>query len=382
MNTRTATPAALACSLLLSIACGGGSGGTATPPTSGTVGGTVTGLASGASLVLRNNGGNDRVVSANGAFTFSMPMASGHAYAVTVFSQPSSPTQVCSVANGSGMMGMGSVTDVAVSCAYTVSGTVVKGPVSGAAVTAYAVSGGTMGAQVGGGTTDSMGNFSISVGDYSGPMILQASGGTYTDEARGTTMSMQAGDVMACAIPSVAAGATTTGIRITPITSMADARVRHMTGGITDGNIVAANAAMGAYFSVGDILHAMPMDPLVTGAGAGASQEARNYGMTLAAMSQYAMSIGMPGSSGIVTAMMDDASDGVMDGMMGSTGISMGGMGGMMGGVTMMQPTAGTTGLATAMTAYLGSPTNRSGVQGSDMQPLIDKLTTSTGMIQ
>jgi hypothetical protein len=41
-------------------------------------------------------------------------------------------------------------------------------------------------------------------------------------------------------------------------------------------------------------------------------------------------SLAMPNSSGIVTAMMDDASDGKMDGMMGRNPISMGGMGGMM----------------------------------------------------
>jgi len=66
------------------------------------------------------------------------------------------------------MMGSANVTSVAVSCANTVSGSVVKGPVSGATVTAYAVTNGTMGAQVGGGTTDSMGNFTISIGTYSG----------------------------------------------------------------------------------------------------------------------------------------------------------------------------------------------------------------------
>lgn len=57
-----------------------------------------------------------------------------------------------------------------------VSGTVAKGPVSGATVTAYAITNGLMGAQVGGGTTDPAGNFNISVGSYSGPMMLQASG--------------------------------------------------------------------------------------------------------------------------------------------------------------------------------------------------------------
>src|SRR5512140_353862 len=64
----------------------------------------------------------------------------------------------------------------------TISGTVVKGPVNGASVAAFAITNGTMGAQVGVGNTDSTGNFTISIGDYTGPMMLQASGGTYADE--------------------------------------------------------------------------------------------------------------------------------------------------------------------------------------------------------
>jgi serine/threonine-protein kinase len=89
---RMSTLAALVGSTLFLAACGS-SGGTTPPPTSGTVGGTVTGLASGASLVLRNNGGNDLAISADGSFMFTMPMASGGAYAVTVFHQPTSPAQ-------------------------------------------------------------------------------------------------------------------------------------------------------------------------------------------------------------------------------------------------------------------------------------------------
>ncbi len=342
------------------------------------VGGTVSGLA-GTGLVLAMAGQTDLAVPAGAStFAFGSPMAPGSAYLVTVKTQPTSPSQTCTVANGTGTMGSANVTDVAVTCAYAVSGTVVKGPVSGATVTAFAVTNGTMGAQVGGGTTDSMGNFSISVGDYSGPMMLQAAGGTYTDEATGTAMTMQSGDVMACSIPSTAAGATNTGIQMTPVTTMAHSRVHHMTGGITDANIVAANAAMGAYFSVSDILHTMPMDPTVPGSGTGATQDAKNYGMAIAAMSQYAKTLGMPFSSGMVTAMADDASDGVMDGKMAGSSITMGG--GMMGG-TMMQATAGTTGLGTAMTTFVDSTMNRSGVTMTDMQALVSLLNGSTGQI-
>jgi hypothetical protein len=49
---------------------------------------------------------------------------------------------------------------------------------------------------------------------------------------------------------------------------------------------------------------------------------------------------------------------------------------------SMMQATAGTTGLATAMNAFVGSSMNRSGVQASDVQALVTKLGASTGTIQ
>jgi len=92
-----------------------------------TVGGSVSGLA-GSGLVLSLNGGAQSLpVSANGAFTFPTALASGASYAVTVATQPSSPTQSCSVANGSGTIGSANVTNVAVTCttsAYTVGGSV------------------------------------------------------------------------------------------------------------------------------------------------------------------------------------------------------------------------------------------------------------------
>ena len=114
----------------------------------------------------------------------------------------------------------------------------------------------------------------------------------------------------------------------------------------------------------------------------------KNYGMTIAAISQEASTLGMPYSSGMVTAMMDDASDGVMNGMTGGTPISMTGMGGMTGGGMMgnnmnMQTAAGTSGLAAAMTTFIGTPSvNRSGVTTNDMNALMTKLQGSNGTIQ
>ncbi|MBK6599955.1 MAG: hypothetical protein IPG25_19530 [Proteobacteria bacterium] len=190
---------------------------------------------------------------------------------------------VLAVARGGGG---GGGTDVAIG--GIIGGTGFKGPVASATVTAYAVSGGSPGAQVGMATTDASGKFSLSIGNYSGPVMLQLSGGTYTDEATGTTMNMAAGDVMTAILPTVAAGATISGIQITPVTSMAQTAAQHLSGGMTDANIAAANTAVGTYFMVSDILHVQPMNPLVSGSGSTASQDAINYGMAMAAMSQYA----------------------------------------------------------------------------------------------
>lgn len=85
--------------------------------------GTVSGLA-GQSVVLLNNGTNSTTVSADGPFTFSMPLNDGSAYAVTVGTQPAG--QTCSVTNGTGTA-TANVTNVSVTCvanSYTIGGTV------------------------------------------------------------------------------------------------------------------------------------------------------------------------------------------------------------------------------------------------------------------
>jgi len=253
-----------------------------------------------------------------------------------------------------------------------VSGAVTKGPVGNATVIAYGIAGGQTGAQVGSATTDANGNFSMSIGSYAGPLMLQAGGGSYIDEATGKTMGMAQGDVMSVALPAVAAGANTSGVQVTPVTAMAHAIAKQMAGGMTDANIAAANTAMGGYFSVTDIVHVQPMNPLVQGSGAGASQDAQNYGMTLAAMAKYAQAQGMSASSAMVTALMNDAADGIMDGKTGSVAVSMGGM----MGSAMMPSAAGTTGLAGAMNAFMNSAQNKSGIT---TPALMNKLMGSDG---
>jgi hypothetical protein len=93
-----------------------------------TIGGSVAGLI-GSGLVLPDNGTDKFAVSGTGnvVFTFSSPVSSGAAYAVTIASQPVNPTQTCFVTNGTGTV-TGNVTNIQVSCsqpAFTVGGSVV-----------------------------------------------------------------------------------------------------------------------------------------------------------------------------------------------------------------------------------------------------------------
>jgi alpha-tubulin suppressor-like RCC1 family protein len=91
-----------------------------------TVGGSVSGLGTGLSVVLRNaTTGETLSRNANGAYTFATAQATGATYNVTVQTQPTG--QTCTVANGSGTVGIANIGNVNVSCApntYTVGGSI------------------------------------------------------------------------------------------------------------------------------------------------------------------------------------------------------------------------------------------------------------------
>jgi hypothetical protein len=89
------------------------------------VGGTVIGNL-GTGLVLANNGGDDLLVNALGAFAFNTKIESGKPYAVTVKTQPTGGGP-CTVSGGTGTVGVTDVTSAVVNCTpntYTVGGTV------------------------------------------------------------------------------------------------------------------------------------------------------------------------------------------------------------------------------------------------------------------
>jgi 6-phosphogluconolactonase len=77
--------------------------------------GTVSGLM-GSGLVLQNNAGSDLAIAENGSFAFSAPLFSGSTYAVSVNTQPTTPTQTCVLAGASGTVTDANVSTVVVTC--------------------------------------------------------------------------------------------------------------------------------------------------------------------------------------------------------------------------------------------------------------------------
>jgi len=114
-------------SLALS-ACGGGS--------IAVVGGAISGLGSGLSLVVQDNRADNLTLTANGSFSFATTLSSGSTYDVTVLQQPAG--QDCTVANGTGTIDTNSdsVNTVVIACSTTSSlGGTVTGLLPGTSVT-------------------------------------------------------------------------------------------------------------------------------------------------------------------------------------------------------------------------------------------------------
>jgi hypothetical protein len=118
-------------SVLAACSNGRGSVDDQPPPSQGAgdsfaIGGNVSGLV-GSGLVLQNNGGGNLPIAADGGFTFAERLATGAAYSVSVLSQPTSPSQNCTVERGTGSVASADISNIAVTCAtgqFAIRGTV------------------------------------------------------------------------------------------------------------------------------------------------------------------------------------------------------------------------------------------------------------------
>lgn len=93
-------------------------------PVTHALGGGVSGLNTGKSLIIQNNGSDTLTITASSSFTFPTPLAVGESYSVTIAQQPVGET--CSIAGATGTMGNSNITSVAIGCIvnqYSLGGT-------------------------------------------------------------------------------------------------------------------------------------------------------------------------------------------------------------------------------------------------------------------
>ncbi|MDH4262585.1 MAG: hypothetical protein OEV78_06005 [Spirochaetia bacterium] len=94
---------------------GGGGGGNSTY----SIGGTVTGLTAGDSLILQNNSGDDLSISANGAFTFRTKLTNNSKYNVQVLSATVAGGGICTAGYNFGAVNSSNVSNITVLCGLT-----------------------------------------------------------------------------------------------------------------------------------------------------------------------------------------------------------------------------------------------------------------------
>src|SRR6185369_14971408 len=164
----------------------------------------------------------------------------------------------------------------------TISGVAAMGPISGGDVKVYAVKDGKVDTStvLGTGTTAADGSYTITLGSApTGPVVVEVTGGTYTDEASGTSgvnnkMKLRA------AVSSASDGAK---IAVTTLTHLACSQVEGI-GNFSAVEIDDANLQVGRFFEVSDIIGSLPFDPTLP-APAGVDNDQRKHSAALAVIS-------------------------------------------------------------------------------------------------
>jgi hypothetical protein len=157
----------------------------------------------------------------------------------------------------------------------SVSGIAAAGPISGGTVTIYSIkTDGSKGDTLGTATTGQDGSYSVNIGSYTGDVLVELSGGTYTDEATGGNLT---NGLLHAALMGVSGNVS---VAVTPLTEIAWQLVSPTL------NIDQANSLVGDMVGL-NIINTLPTDVTKSGSVSGATADQVNYGLMLATISQY-----------------------------------------------------------------------------------------------
>ncbi|WP_455218737.1 hypothetical protein, partial [Kaarinaea lacus] len=169
-----------------------------------------------------------------------------------------------------------------------VAGKVFDSAISGAQVTVYAFGDGIRGARLGGTTTDSAGNFSLEIQSRDQLILIEAAGGSYVEQATGTTVTVPDQQVLQAITPYNSDDGVA--VVITPLT--------HIVSGLTSFKIANGMAATQAfseaqitvdqYFTI-DTATTIPIDITDDNNTVNAVSSEALYGFYLAGISNWSL---------------------------------------------------------------------------------------------
>jgi hypothetical protein len=232
---------------------------------------------------------------------------------------------------------------------YILSGAAVKGKVVDATVTVYEYDGsGSRGNELTKTITNQDGEFSVTI-NFPGVVEVVVTGGTYSDEATGTSISLNSSELR-----TIVPGSGSPAVAVTALTTIASAYVdEHANLGLTKA-IARAEEVVSNAFGIGniDILNTIPAD-LSEVSSANASQKALQYGAVQAGLSQIISMKNLDPSvlPAFIQDMADDFRDGVFDGKNGEAALEF---------ATGITPADAANGLTKAIENFLNGTNNRS----------------------
>ena len=261
--------------------------------------------------------------------------------------------------------------------ATMVNGSVVDAFVSGAMVSAYQItSAGAAGALITGPvTTAANGNYTLNLGTYTGPVLLESTGGVYVDPVSGQQVNLaNTGLTLMAVIPSASGSVTA---QVTPLTTMAaQLALALISGGSSVSTAVTtANSQVNSYFGLSNLLTTALVDLTQAGCSTNTAQASIDESLLLAGIAQLAMAYGVTPYNLEIALIQDFTSNGTFSGMVNGTPIIVpliaGGtiaLSSIESGAATQVATGALPGLEAAIQAFQGSAANVCAATASSSQ--------------
>lgn len=230
--------------------------------------------------------------------------------------------------------------------------------------------------------TDAKGQFSATIGNYSGPILIDVRNGYYVEEASGYRVDLNVGDYLS-AVTFYSAGGSLSNVMVTPMTTLAASLAGYYQGaGDNVSNAInKANTAMSSLILL-DILNTYPADLTDEKNKPGSLTNSARYGVVLAALSQMSADISAQNgtqphrvynSMALTKALANDISDGKLNGKKVADDVYL--------GITKLDSYTMRRTLGVAAINFMNSTYNKSGLGRGDVENYLSQIAINSGSL-